>query len=1301
MKAHHNKYRVHPTEEFNVRFAEAQSTRLFVVQETGPTKFVIEDSSQRKYRIELGNTIKCSCGGGLEEHCIHTVRTNNNQYVDLRAVQDFQNPGGQPSNLAVVLQRSRTGQNHIHHIKQGLPDDPFSKENGAILENSERWPLMIDPQIQGNKWIRKKEENHGLQVIRLAGLNDPKESKRIMQKLEVAIESGTSIMIENMEEEVNTVVMPIIGKNYIVRGKNKILPLGDKQLNYNDNFRMFLQTKLSNPHFPPELQAETTLINFAVTEEGLEDQLLAHVVRKERPDLANTREQLVQQQNEYTIKLKELEKMLLYKLTNTTGDIFENIELVESLEQSKILSEDISKKSAAAKEMSAQIEKTSELYRPAAARGALIFFVMTELSRVHSFYMFSLASFINVVNRSLAKVKAELLAQRPKGEGEGEDKKEIKDEPKKEEKKGDAAAGGEGGITEMLGEALASDVVKEEENIELTKEEVEKHVENIREELTYQSFIYIRRGLFEKDRLLVAVRLCFRIQEKNGEIDPKKLSYLILGKQSPQKPHEAEALKQFMNEQMFRACKELEEIPGFQGLLSKMEAESSYWKKWCMDDKAEVNDLPKQFKNIELFDRMLLLRALRPDRVTNALEIYIQQHMGTKYQDVPPFQMADTFPETSAKTPVFFVLFPGQDPTKDVRVVAAKEGMKDEDLVNIPMGQGQEDNAIRKLHNAAKTGGWIMLQNIHLMQSWLKTLETNLEEITASPNTHPRFRCFLSSEPPPLPELKIIPETILQSCIKIANEAPQDLKNNMRRAFSMFKQDRFEQCSKPLDFKALLFALCMYHSLLLGRRKYGPLGWCRRYNFNEGDLTICADVLNNYLNKYEKVPYDDLRYMFGEIMYGGHITDGWDRRTNASYLKELIKPELLQGAYLIQGYKSPDPSKTDREGYVKYIEKLPPESPELFKMDSNADINLLTMKTDNLFKDIITIQGGATATSGNETREDQVKKKIAIVMKAINQEYFSMLELFEKAKERTPYVIVCLQECERMNFLLEKIKTTIEELDLGYKGQLNINENMERLADAILLERVPDVWKEVIRSSSKKPLGSWLANINDRYQQLKRWSENFILDKECMWISLLFNPMAFLTAVMQVTARQEKLPLDYMVLNTNVKNYMTPEEIPGPPESGAYIYGLYLQGASWKTPTDRKSEGYLAEMKKRELSPKLPVVNVVAVPLDKKHKAGYYECPVYTTTDRGPTYVFTAGLKMESLEFNVNNWILAGVALVMENEQSPYQPTITDLQNACFLPSYKHYIFIIHCDNVYTSRSIMQVNRQCLNMNLK
>jgi dynein heavy chain len=66
-------------------------------------------------------------------------------------------------------------------------------------------------------------------------------------------------------------------------------------------------------------------------------------------------------------------------------------------------------------------------------------------------------------------------------------------------------------------------------------------------------------------------------------------------------------------------------------------------------------------------------------------------------------------------------------------------------------------------------------------------------------------------------------------------------------------------------------------------------------------------------------------------MYGGHITDDWDRRTNNTYLKVLVRPELLNNMNLIPAhtpiYRILDPNKHDFEDYVNYIEKLPKESP--------------------------------------------------------------------------------------------------------------------------------------------------------------------------------------------------------------------------------------------------------------------------------------------------------------------------------------------------------------------------------------
>lgn len=144
----------------------------------------------------------------------------------------------------------------------------------------------------------------------------------------------------------------------------------------------------------------------------------------------------------------------------------------------------------------------------------------------------------------------------------------------------------------------------------------------------------------------------------------------------------------------------------------------------------------------------------------------------------------------------------------------------------------------------------------------------------------------------------------------------------------------------------------MYHSLILGRKKFGSQGWSRNYSFNDGDLTVCGDVLHNYLASYDKVPYADLQYLYGEIMYGGHITDEMDRRTNNTYLQKLIVPTIMQQMQLTMtaGFKSPDPMKFDRAKYESYIEtNLPPEIPQMFGLHPNAEIGYLTTQAETLF----------------------------------------------------------------------------------------------------------------------------------------------------------------------------------------------------------------------------------------------------------------------------------------------------------------------------------------------------------------
>jgi dynein heavy chain, axonemal len=141
---------------------------------------------------------------------------------------------------------------------EGLPSDRMSAENATILTNSSRWPLMIDPQLQGIKWIKQKYGDK-LVVLRLS-------AKGYLDVIEKAITNGDVLLIENIGESVDAVLEPLLGRMLVKKGR--ALRMGEKEIDYNPNFRLILHTKLGNPHYKPEMQAQTTLINFTVTRDG-------------------------------------------------------------------------------------------------------------------------------------------------------------------------------------------------------------------------------------------------------------------------------------------------------------------------------------------------------------------------------------------------------------------------------------------------------------------------------------------------------------------------------------------------------------------------------------------------------------------------------------------------------------------------------------------------------------------------------------------------------------------------------------------------------------------------------------------------------------------------------------------------------------------------------------------------------------------------------------------------------------------------------------------------------------------------
>jgi dynein heavy chain len=664
---------------------------------------------------------------------------------------------------------------------QGLPADRVSQENAAIVVSGNRYPLIIDPQLQGQKWI-KGREGADMVLMQLSQTG-------WQRKIELAVQTGQVLMIEAIGQDIDPLLDPLLSRAYVKKGRSYVVRIGSEDVELSNGFKLYLQTKLINPHYKPETAAQCTIINFIVTESGLEDQLLAQVVRVEKPDLEARNEELVNVQNEFQITLAGLESTLLANLNAADpATILDNKDLILSLEQTKETSKTIQEQQAVAKETSKDINTLREVYRRVAAEGAMLYFLLITLSIVDPMYQFSLESFSTFFFKAIEK-------------------------------------------TEQF-------------------EEEEHRVLALREMIRMTIYQWVSRGLFERHKQIFLSQLTFRLMQKKilvVDYSVREMDFLL---NCPSKTDVPNPLREWLPDLSWFTMQRLVELEGFESFAQNVEKEApKKFEDWYNEIDPENVKLPLDWRKLESmpFQKLLVVRVLRPDRMTTALNNFIQKTLpnGVDYVEcdstASPFQILySSYLDSTPTTPIYFILSPGANPVVDVENLARKVGVDPAKMLkSCALGDGMDIVANNYLDQGHKDGLWIFLQNIQLMPDFLKELEKKLDAY-AMEGSNQSFRLFVSSDP-----VAGIPIGLLERAIKLTNEPPQGLKANMKRAWSSFNREEIDE--KDARIKTILFALCYFHSVMLERRKFGPKGWNRAYPFSAGDLKDSSTVLNNYL----------------------------------------------------------------------------------------------------------------------------------------------------------------------------------------------------------------------------------------------------------------------------------------------------------------------------------------------------------------------------------------------------------------------------------------------------------------------
>ncbi|KAL8433754.1 hypothetical protein ACSSS7_003651 [Eimeria intestinalis] len=282
----------------------------------------------------------------------------------------------------------------------GLPTDHFSAENGVLITEASKWPLVIDPQNRANRWIRKLKAADNITII------DP-ESKALLRILHLAVQTGRSVLLERLLTQIDPSLEALITKKIVLVDGSSFVRIGDQLISYDKNFSLWMTTKVGNPQFLPEIEAHVTLINFVIMQDGLTEQLLGIVVMKEEPSLEAHKHALVMRLADGRKRLQDIEDQILRLLTDARGCLLDDMELIGVLQVwtsagSSYYGGRYIGRAYKAFEVFSEVPYNC---RPCGHRASVLYFVLQDLILADSMYQFSLDAYEDLFMNSVSHAK--------------------------------------------------------------------------------------------------------------------------------------------------------------------------------------------------------------------------------------------------------------------------------------------------------------------------------------------------------------------------------------------------------------------------------------------------------------------------------------------------------------------------------------------------------------------------------------------------------------------------------------------------------------------------------------------------------------------------------------------------------------------------------------------------------------------------------------------------------------------------------------------------------------------------------
>ncbi|XP_060835340.1 dynein axonemal heavy chain 2-like [Rhopalosiphum padi] len=1071
--------------------------------------------------------------------------------------------------VTLFLTNPTTIRNWNNH---GLSNDRFSLENGIIVSQSYRYPFIIDPQSQAWRWIKNIELNNGLKIIDYRSTNN-------MQNLEIALQNGYPTLVQIDFENIDPLIISILSRS-IIKQRNKLfIRIGNKLLAYNERFRLYITTKIKNYYHLSEIITRTTVIDFATTEEGLEEQLLKTLVNVENPGLEEFRDNTIINIEKDKKSLVDVQDELLKLLDNNECSLLENEQLLLTLKSSKATFNIIKERLQSSLTSQAEIFIAREGYRPCAKRAAILYFIINDLDRVNPMYQFSLDFYTELFKNSIKKSNA--------------------------------------------------------------AEQLNERIDNLNEYHTYAVYENVCRGLFERHKLLFLFQICTKILIIENKINKDELEFLFNGGIKTNEKEIKQLITTKCPDWLPATCWDnilaLCNLPSFYDVEKSFEKCSTEWYKWYLSPEPENLKLVGPWENkCNLFQRMLIIRSLRLDRLSFSIKHFVSRNLGRQFSETPVLDLKHTLNNLNNTNCLIFILSSGSDPTNILTYMNRNYNKKGQ-FQSLSLGNGQESIATDLIKIGQKEGHWIFLANCHLLLSWMPQLEKVIENMQDG-KAHPDFKLWLSSKPH-----SKFPINLLQTAIKISTEQPKNIKSSLLHLYQNINEEQYSQNPASIKYKKILFNLCFFHSILTVRKKFLSLGWSKIYDFSDFDFEVSENILFNCLNEYEETPWTALKYLLGNVIYGGNITDIWDKRLLDTYINQFFNENSITTHF----YKSSSlincivPENGTLQFFKDFIKTLPCEDvAETFGQHSNGDMIYLTRDNYLLCETLTSLQEQFNGSSVDNDKE----KKVLFQISQIFQNIPSLINYEIIAEniniKRSILNAVIFQEAKCYNNLLKNMEITLMTLEKGITSLMIIPPDIENMFEKLYEGKVPDQWLKTYPSLMN--LGAWMQNLIERVKYFTTLI-NTSQQPVSIWLGAFTSPASFLTCILLNESKESSVQIDllsweFIPMQTSVNDLIKP------PDKGVYIHNLYLEGAGWDN-----EHLCLREPLPLELITKLPIIHFLPVE-GKRSLLDFYQSPVYYCPKRSgthETYSCAVILNLKSGSQHPDHWIKRSTAVLL------------------------------------------------------